>query len=206
MQDCKAVTDKLRRASERYNLIEQIICQRQNLKTQKTQEMEHLAAQIALDSKAIEIFKKVIETVSMEGLRYVKDLVTRGLQTIFTDDVYTFDVEVSDRGANKTVEFIIEDSRGVRSEIGNCGGGIQAVVSFIFQVYFVLKLKMPRVLFLDEAFARLSVDYAEGLSEFIEALVKELGFKILWATHVSAYFEKADHIYRINRGVLTKER
>lgn len=197
----KDVVNKLRKESERYKLIDQLITHKQAAKEKKTVELKALAAQVEMDMKVIEIFKKVIEAVSMEGLKYVKDLVTRGLQTVFTDDIYVLDIEISDRGANKTVELFIEDSRGVRSEIANCGGGIQSVVSFIFQVYFILKMKLPRLLFLDEAFARLSSQYAEGMFEFILALKKELNFKVLWITHSTYFADKnVDKVYHINRG------
>lgn len=202
MSNLPATVVRLKELQQKHEFILGLLKEKQRLRDEKSQQFKSLTSQIELDAKVIEVLKKVIEAVSYEGLTYLKDLVTRGLQVVFTDDVYALDIEISDRGSNKTVEFFIEDSRGVRSELSDCGSGIQSVTSFIFQVYFILKLGLPRILFLDEAFSRLSVSYTEGLMEFMGALKKELGFKILWSTHGQNIISSPviDKIYEVSKG------
>jgi DNA repair exonuclease SbcCD ATPase subunit len=159
---------------------------------------------IEVDKKSVEVVKVITEKMSANGVAHIQGMVTQGLQTIFHDDTYRFEMEVLERGTAKTVEFYIVDSRGVRTSLDKCGGGLIVVSSFLLRIYLIIKLKLMRFIVLDEAFIQVSAEYTEGLMTFLHMLVKEAGFRFLWVSHSQNYIDGADHIYKISHGSVTK--
>ncbi len=159
---------------------------------------------IELDKKSIEVVKVITEHLSSSGIRHIQGMVSRGLQVIFTDDRYEFEMEVMERGTSKTVEFHIVDSRGNRTPLDKCGGGLIVMSSFLLRVYLIIKLKLMRFIVLDEAFIQVSAEYTEGLMSFLHTLVDEADFRFLWASHSQNYIDGADHIFKIEHGKVSR--
>ena len=153
-----------------------------------------------LDKKVVEVVKQVTEKVASGGFQFLQELVTRGLQTVFTDDFYVFTIEMAERGNSKVVNFYITNSHNIKTPISDCGGGIQVVVSFIVRVFLIMKLNLMRFIALDEFFAQLSIEYADGLVQFLNSMVEELGFKILWVTHNTYFIDRANRVYEMKEG------
>jgi len=74
------------------------------------------------------------------------------------------------------------------------------VSSFLMRVYLIIKLKLMRLIVLDEAFIQVSAEYTDGLMAFLHMLVEEAGFRFLWVSHSQNYIDGADHIFKIEHG------
>jgi len=171
-------------------------------------EHDALIMDFEMTKKSVEVMKQLITEMSKKGMDTLQNLLTFGLQTIFDDRSYTFEIEISDRGDVKTAEFyLVEDKSGnkVRSRLRNSvGGGIQTIVSMVLRIYFILTMDLRKVLFLDEAMTQLSGAYVEGLFRFLSQVRDDLGFEILWVTHDTRFTSYADHIFEVRMGSITK--
>ena len=61
-----------------------------------------------------------------------------------------------------------------------------------------------RILFLDEALSAVSIEYIPSLMTFIKSLSEQRGFTFLAVCHDLRFFDYADHVYRMEDGVLTE--
>ena len=189
---------------EGLRVLQQQLQLKQSALAQHENRYTEILGSIELDKKAVEVVKLITEHLSANGIQRIQDMVTRGLQAIFTDDSYQFKIEVMERGTSKTVEFFVVDSKGNKSPLDKCGGGIIVMSSFLLRVFLVIKLKLLRLIVLDEAFIQVSAEYTEGLMAFMHTLVDEAQFRFLWVTHSQNYIDGADHIFKINHGALTR--
>ena len=98
---------KITAGKERYDFLGTLISRREAFCESLSSKHSSAVSTVEMDSKVIEVLKILVEKFSFKGMDFIKDLVTRGLQTIFQDESYSFDIEFLDRGANKTVEFWI---------------------------------------------------------------------------------------------------
>lgn len=177
----------------------QVIRDSDRLLTLRKEYMD-ISTSIEVDKKSIEVVKFISDRMTQSGFSVLQDTVTNGLQAIFTDDSYSFEMETSERGSSKVVRFYIRDSNGGRTPIDSCGGGIQVMVSFILRVYMIVKLKLKRFIVLDEAFTQVSAQYTEGLMDFLTSLTEDLDFKFLWISHSPQYIASATRVYEMTKG------
>jgi len=153
------------------------------------------------------VMKKAIGILSERGMKSLQELLTYGLQTIYTDKNYEVEIEISERANAKTAEFFLwcdtADHTRIRCKLrDSVGGGIQTTVALILRVYFIIHLGLRRVLFFDESLTQVSAEYHEGLFTFLKKVEQDLGFDILSITHSSEFIEFADKMYRMKDGVL----
>lgn len=169
-------------------------------------EAEHRqrVTELVLDQKSVEVVKRLIDRVAQTGTDKLAELVTHGLQTVFTDDTYSLVIETSERGNQKEVELFILDSRGVKTRLERCGGGPRVIVSLIVQIYMLVRLGLARVIVLDEVLDRVSSNYAEGLMELLRESVEQLGFKYLIVSHRPEYVDFADQVLWVQQGKVEK--
>ncbi len=153
---------------------------------------------------AMEHLKAMIDALSSDQLRVIKDLVTFGLQTIFYDKNYSFDIELDDKRSNKVADFILVEEVGdeVRrlSFEDDIGGGIKSVVGFILQVYYIGYFKFAPILFCDESFTQLSSKYIDGLAQFIDKLAEKKGFIIPLIAHDVRFTDLGNRVYVVEEG------
>lgn len=178
----------------------------ERLKSLAASESEYTSVlhSVEVDKKSVESIKAIVEEMSAGGIRHIEGMVTSGLRVIFTDDTYTFHIEVLERGTAKTAEFTIENSQGTRTPLESCGGGIIVMASFLLRVYLIIRLRLMRFVALDEAFIQVSAEYCEGLMSFLHTLVEDAGFRFLWVSHSQNYINGADHVYEMRHGELRK--
>lgn len=132
----------------------------------------------------------------------IESLVTRGLQTIFGEDMSFHMVQTVKSNASN-VDFVIRskvgDSIVETPVLDSRGGGLAAVVGFLVRlVILLLSNTGQRVMFLDETFAHVSAEYEPRLAEFIRSLVEHTGVQIVMVTHSTAYSDVADKIYHFS--------
>ena len=83
------------------------------------------------------------------------------------------------------------------------GGGIQVVISIIIQLFLIRVWERRQFLLLDEAFSQISSKYVPTFMEFIQYLVSDLRFNVLWITHDRRFLPYFKNIYNVERGEVT---
>ena len=103
---------------------------------------------------AINYLKEIIELLSKQHIEHLEKLLNSAVKTIFYDKNYEIKMEISEfRNNNSLNIYLIEykDNEEIKTDIKSNGFGLQCVVGFILQVYFILYHKLSPVLFMDEA-------------------------------------------------------
>lgn len=201
IDDLKKLDEALMKKDLEYSsVVEELVRKESELKATE-EKHKALVDQVTLDSEVVEVVKKLFETISAEGIKFLEDLINQALQVVFTDEYYKFKIKFGSRGNEKTAEFILNN--GVtESELSECGGGVQVLVSFVFRVYYIMKAGLRRVVFMDETMSQLSVNYIESFMGFMKMLVDSYGFDFLWISH-SPYVEMyCDRYYEVSKGRL----
>lgn len=186
---------------------ENLMIDLQSKMSQMAQKVGDLNQKVALHTKALSVLNTLIQTLSTQHINRVQALVTQALQTIFHDRDYRFEIAVSDRGNNsKQAEmFLIEvkDGQVIKSPLRDgVGGGIQSVVGFVLQIFYIEHLGASKVLFLDESLSQVSVQYIEGVAQFIKVLCEQKDFRVVLISHDQRLIPYADKTIRVEKGVV----
>lgn len=142
----------------------------------------------------------------------IEDLVTRGLQVIFGEELF-FRLVQTVKGNQASLEFVIrsiydkppdEEAQtygpiSVDTPVLEArGGGMAVVVAFMLRlVVLLLTPGARRVLFLDESFAHVSAGYEPRVAEFLREVCDKAGTQIILITHSDAYADFADQHYKL---------
>lgn len=135
----------------------------------------------------------------------IESLVTKGLHTIFADNL-SFHLVQSTKANTQSIDFIVrtemEDGTQIDTPVLDArGGGVAATVGFLLRLVMLLmspRTKNNPVLFLDETFAHLSKDRAGLMAEFLREVVDKTRVQIVMVTHDDAFAEVADRAYRLS--------
>ncbi len=167
-----------------------------------SEELSSSKEEIELLDKVIGVLNSVGESRQKEVQDQIEGLVTRGLQTIFSENL-SFHLVSSLRGSAANIDFIVvthlEDGSEVETPVlDGRGGGLAAIVGFLLRVVVLMldETSGSRVLILDETFAHVSAEYEPRLAEFIKDLVDGTDLQVLMVTHSTAYSDLADKVYR----------
>ncbi len=167
---------------------------------------------LALLNKSAEQVKMIVEIMAERSIRKLENMLTFGVGTIFKDSGFNIEIEVNDRGKDKTATMWLIDSQNVskagvpsrtRLYEGN-GGGLAAVASLMIRVYLMLKFDKQRFLVLDESMSELSIEFVSGFLTFLRMIVDELDFVVLMITHDTRFTSIADKGYKVKAGVYTE--
>jgi hypothetical protein len=155
-----------------------------------------------LAKQAGEILQAAIEARRQELRDRVEILVTRGLRAIFGRADMEFFFHAHVRGGVVGIFPALRSKfRDREIEVGiveGHGGGVADAISFLLRVV-VLSLATPRlapVLFLDEPFRHVSLEYLRGCATLLRELNKSAGIQFVLVTHKPDLLDAADVIYR----------
>jgi DNA repair exonuclease SbcCD ATPase subunit len=163
-------------------------------------------AQLKLDIEKYEQISGVLNKLGDErqedAQRRIEGLVTRGLQTIFGEEL-SFHLVSSVKGKTVQTDFMVRSTLEDGSQIDTPvlearGGGLAVVVGFLLRLVVKL-LSAPtesHVMHLDESFAQLSAEYEPRLAEFLREIVDKTNVQIILITHSNAFNDQADKVYR----------
>jgi DNA repair exonuclease SbcCD ATPase subunit len=168
--------------------------------------------EISLAQKDVDLYNKVAITLASIGeqrqadaQKTIEELVTRGLTTIFSEDI-SFHLVQTQRGKTPEVKFLVKSrassGRTIETSVMDArGGGMAAVVGFLLRLVVLLlsKDKKDPILILDESFSHVSAEYERPLAEFIQQLVQKTKVQIILVTHSDAFSEFADKRYRFEQ-------
>lgn len=161
---------------------------------------------LTLLTRSLEVMKACINKLSEGHINHLSDLVNSMLKQIFDDKEYEIEFKLSDVKNGKVLDILlketISDDEVIITDIHENGGGIQTIVGFILQVYFIIYFKQEPILFLDEQLSALSSDYIPNLIACMQQLIKEYNFTFCGVFHDIRYNDYADKIYTVNDGVL----
>lgn len=161
---------------------------------------------LTLLTKSLEVMKACITKLSEGHISHINDLVNSMLKQIFDDKEYEIEFKLNDVKNGKVLDILlketISDDEVIVTDIHENGGGIQTIVGFILQVYFIIYFKQEPILFLDEQLSALSSEYIPNLIECMNQLTKEYNFTFVGIFHDIRWQNYSDHIFNINDGVL----
>ncbi len=158
-------------------------------------------------SKALQIELEVLDEVNKffteamdqridEVKHKVEDIINQGIAYVYkTEDLK---IQIGTTFKNNKTQFVINLVNGdmVTSKVTESfGGGLIAIVAFLFKVVVNIVYKNEKVFFFDETLNYVSKHYQESLSEFIKKLCEDMDMTVILITHQPLLAEKADMVY-----------
>lgn len=157
----------------------------------KLKELQHKYDIIERSRVAIEQVKPLLSAASITQL---EKLANTALLTIFgIDATVQYDVE--------SKRFVVNYPDKTVDLVDSSGGGIVTVLSFIFDLFLLIKQGGRRLLVYDEAFQAVSSEYYDDFIKFMVKACKDLNIDLLCVTHDARLTpDMVDHAYRIENG------
>ena len=200
MKSSSDLLQRYRAQKKRQAVVDTQVSLRTTALNQARQRLESILREQKLLENSLEALKKVKPILSASSIEQCEKLANIALKTIF--------------GTDATLKYSAEDSKFVIDEgdyetdlkEGN-GGGYLAVISLIFNIFLLLKMRNRLFLCFDEHFTQISEEYFYNFFEFLHKLTQELGADILLITHDKRIEEHmVDHMYRIEDGTALKSK
>ena len=147
---------------------------------------------------SLQALKDAKPILSANSIEQCEKLANSALATIFeTDATLKYS---SDEG-----RFIIDEGDYSTDLKEGNGGGYLAVISLVFNLFLLMKLKKRRFLCFDEQFTQISDEYFENFMAFLKVLSKDLNVDILLVTHDKRIEDDMiDHLYVMEDGIACK--
>lgn len=168
-------------------------------------EIETLKVEAENLERAAAVLASIGEERQAAAQAQVEELVTRGLKSVFGEEL-SFHVVQTTKGKTPIVEFVIrstiEGQPPIETDVMSArGGGVATVVGFLLRVVVMLlsKDRQETVLFLDETFSMVSAEYLPNVVEFLRELVDKTDIRIVLVTHQPEFLNAADKRYEFKR-------
>lgn len=148
----------------------------------------------------IKLLQTTTRTAQNSVKHLVEDIVTKGLQAIFYDRTYRCVINLVEEKRTATADFILEefiDGEWKARDFSDVGGGIVDVVSVLLRITGLV-LRRPqqqKILWLDEPFKHVWVNYQARISSFLAKICKELDIQIILTTHCMEVTSHADEVW-----------
>ena len=154
--------------------------------------------------EAVDLMKKIVESMSTSQIKHLENLINSALETIFFDRNYSVEMNVTElRNTNNLQILLVEqndEGEIIKTKLNDTGYGVKSIIGFILQIYFILYHHEYPVLFLDEAFGTLSSQYVPYLKTLMDELAKKYGFIFVLITHDTRFMDIADKTYLVDKG------
>ena len=144
--------------------------------------------------KALQALKDIRPLMAASSIEKAENLANYALQTIFeTTDTLKF--------VDEDQRFVVQTSEGETDLLSGNGGGYQAVISFIFQLFLLTKSKSRLFMAMDETFTQLSDQALQRFIDFLRSLCASMDMDVLLITHDQRIeIEAVDHCYFVQDG------
>lgn len=194
--------------SQKYYSLQQIQTQFQLNKEQEQQliqEIAQISQNIQLLDDALTIFKTLQDKLTQVHIDHITKLVNHALETVFNDDQlqYSIRIDTNQQRNNNTAQFYLlttENNITTETLLQNNGFGIQSLIGFTLQIYFILQQNQAHLLLLDESLTAISTDKLPRLKQFIHEISKQYDFHFVLIAHMESLFELADYTYTVHNG------
>ena len=204
IENYNALYNKAIQIKSKYETIEAQLNNREIEKEQLTDNMKNLLHKQMIYEDAISYMKELIDTLSRTHINHLEKLLNSAVTTIFFDRKYRIQFEVSEyRNSNCLSIYLIEtqeDGLEIKTDIKDNGFGIKTIIGFILQVYFILYHKLSPIIFIDEGFSNLSLQYIPYLRSLLTSLKEEYGFIFVLVSHDLRLIDIADLKYEARNG------
>lgn len=144
-------------------------------------------------SESLEVMKVCITKLSEGHINHLNDLVNSMLKQVFDDKNYEIEFKLDDNKNGKILNILLKDeiSPGeiVVTDIHDNGGGLQTIIGFILQIYFIIYFNQEHIIFLDEQLSALSSNYISNLIKFMDELVKKYNFVFVSVIHDQRFID-----------------
>ena len=162
-------------------------------------EIDSLTNEISILESCATFFNKTIELKVDEVSTKIEDIINKGLAYIYGAD-YRFKLHKSIKRNKTTFSFeLCNIETGVAGFEETRGGGIMALISFLFRIVVIAILNKPRLIMLDETLSAVSIEYQEKLSNFIKQIADDMGFVIIIISHQPTLAEKSNIQYIVSK-------
>lgn len=144
----------------------------------------------------IQFFEKVIDMNTKSTRIFIESLVNDGIEYVIGDNSVSICIESSIK--NNKVQYtikIIDNKNSIDGGTESFGGGILAIISFIFRIVIMHISKMFPLIVIDENLTFVSHHYQERLSQFIKHISSQFNINVLMISHQDKLDIYADKIY-----------
>lgn len=171
---------------------------------EKKKELKECMENIELHKLAYAQLEKIITDSNVQYLKTIENLLNKAVRMIFYDEEYSIKIVAED----KTLSFDLidygnldSDNKPLQVDINDaCGGGIITVIGFILQLFTIERLKLNKVIFIDEGFMALSEKYRPAFYDFINQFCDNTGMIIVLISHDELVKDKAVQVFEIQHG------
>lgn len=158
-------------------------------------EIQQKRKDIKVLEKVEELFKFLLDKHVHKYAESFSEIISEGLQTIFSDQNISFEAVVSQKRGKVWVDFETVQN-GIRGpSLDSFGGGPSSIESLLLRLLVILKKKLAKYLILDESLAAVSEEYVPNTGNFIQKMCKELDVDILLITHNRDFLDYCDNAY-----------
>lgn len=138
--------------------------------------------------------------LSASSIKQLEELSNTALSTIF-------EIEGSVEYDVQSKRFVIHYADKTVDLADSTGGGIVTVLSFVFDLFLLIKQGGRKLLVYDEAFTAVSAEYFDEFIKFMVKACHDLRIDLLCVTHDARLTpDMVDHAYRIENGKSVKIR
>lgn len=166
--------------------------------TQALKQIDEINEEKRLLENSLQALKDAKPILSANSIEQCEKLANSALATIFETDATL-------KYSSEEGRFIIDEGDYSTDLKEGNGGGYLAVISLVFNLFLLMKLKKRRFLCFDEQFTQMSDEYFENFMSFLKVLSKDLDVDILLVTHDKRIEDDMiDHLYVMEEGIARK--
>lgn len=166
--------------------------------TQALKQIDEINEEKRLLENSLQALKDAKPILSANSIEQCEKLANSALATIFETDATL-------KYSSEEGRFIIDEGDYSTDLKEGNGGGYLAVISLVFNLFLLMKLKKRRFLCFDEQFTQISDEYFENFMAFLKVLSKDLNVDILLVTHDKRIEDDMiDHLYVMEDGIARK--
>ena len=148
----------------------------------------------------IAFFEKVIDLNTKSTRQFIENLVNEGIAFVIGNNSITISIESSIKNNKVQYKININDNdNSINGGSESFGGGILAIISFIFRVIMIHMDKMYPLIVIDENLTFVSVHYQNRMSQFIKNISDQFNINILMISHQEMLNTHADKIYEMKK-------
>lgn len=174
----------------------------------KVTEFNTLESQIKASELKLEELKENYDVIehTRVALEQVKPLLSassiKQLEELSNTALFTiFDIEGKVEYDVQSKRFVIHYEDKTVDLADSTGGGIVTVLSFVFDLFLLIKQGGRKLLVYDEAFTAVSAEYFDEFIKFMVQACHDLGVDLLCVTHDARLTpDMVDHAYKIENG------
>lgn len=132
----------------------------------------------------------IAQTIQQQVHARIAGVVTSCLHSVFTDDVYDFQIRFDrKRGKSEAVLILIKNGYVIENPTEEDSGGVVNVAAFVLRLACIVstKPKLRKFIAMDEPFHYVSKRYRPAVRKMMQQLAEDFGFQFLLVTHEPEY-------------------